>query len=113
MNINNQSCIPLEVRTAVYRRAVAQAYLDNCRETGIALNCNLTELEIAIALELEEAHVREHGTATGMEIACAMLGDMVQPTLLTDKPRLTALGHIIMGELCQCATATTPTTTLH
>lgn len=113
MTHNNPSCIPLEVRTAVYRRAVAQAYLDNCRETGVALTCNLTELEIAIALELEGAHVREHGTDTGMEIACSMLGDMVQPTLLTDKPRLTVLGHIIMGELCQHVTAATPNTTLH
>lgn len=91
MTHNNPSCIPLEVRAAVYRRAVAQAYLDNCRETGVALTCNLTELEIA----------------------CSMLGDMVQPTLLSDKPRLTVLGHIIMGELCQHVTAATLNTTLH
>ncbi|XQN46154.1 hypothetical protein ACOKXP_02885, partial [Serratia fonticola] len=30
MNTLNQSCLPIEVRTAVYRRAVAQAYLDTC-----------------------------------------------------------------------------------
>ena len=113
MNTNNQSCIPLEVRTALYRRAVAQAYLDSCRENGVELSCTLSELEIAIELELESAHVREHGVSTGTEIACAMLGDMVQDTVLTDKPRLTVLGHIIMGELCQPHTRTTSATTLH
>nr|WP_244664894.1 DUF5375 family protein [Candidatus Symbiopectobacterium sp. 'North America'] len=105
--------MPLEVRTALYRRAVSQAYLDSCRENGVELTCTRTELEMAIALELESPHVREHGVSTGTEIACAMLGDMVQASVLTDKPQLTTLGHIIMGEFCQPHTRTTSATTLH
>ena len=30
MNANN-SCLPVEVRTAVYRRALAQGYLNACK----------------------------------------------------------------------------------
>lgn len=32
--MNTSSCLPIEVRTAVFRRAVAQAYLDTCAFTG-------------------------------------------------------------------------------
>lgn len=32
--MSTQSCLPIEVRTAVFRRAVAQAYSDTCAFTG-------------------------------------------------------------------------------
>jgi hypothetical protein len=48
-----------------------------------------------------------------MDIACAMLRDMVQPDILVAKPRLTPLGESMMDELFQPCLQTTPHTTLH
>ncbi|MBN5299007.1 DUF5375 family protein, partial [Serratia marcescens] len=36
----------------------------------------------------------------GMDMACTMLSDMVQPDVLVAAPRLTALGQKMMDELC-------------
>lgn len=95
----NHSCLPVEVRTAVYRRALAQGYLNACLTQGIRVSATLDELQMTIALELEGFYVRRHGTDAGMEMACTMLGDMVEPDLLTAPPRLTALGVTMMDEL--------------
>lgn len=95
----NHSCLPVEVRTAVYRRALAQGYLNACGTQGIRVSATLDELQMTIALELEGFYVRRHGADAGMEMACTMLGDMVEPDLLTAPPRLTSLGVTMMDEL--------------
>ena len=82
----NNSCLPVEVRTAVYRRALAQGYLNACKTLGITVSATLDELQMTIALELEGFYVRRHGAEAGMEMACTMLGDMVEPDLLTAPP---------------------------
>lgn len=103
----NNSCLPVEVRTAVYRHALAQGYLNACKTLGITVSATLDELQMTIALELEGFYVRRHGAEAGMEMACTMLGDMVEPDLLTAPPRLTRLGANMMDELfCSQLTAT-------
>ncbi|MGU9889643.1 MULTISPECIES: hypothetical protein [Serratia] len=42
--MNTASCLPIEVRTAVFRRAVAQAYLDTCAFYRVSLGYTLDEL---------------------------------------------------------------------
>lgn len=37
----NHSCLPVEVRTAVYRRAVAQGYLSACEHYGLNISASL------------------------------------------------------------------------
>ncbi|QIP92475.1 DUF5375 family protein [Serratia fonticola] len=113
MNTLNQSCLPIEVRTAVYRRAVAQAYLDTCAFYGLSLGYSLDELQMAIAMQLEGYFVGQHGPEDGMDMACAMLGDMVQPDILVAPPRLTPLGQKMMDELCCDQLTATTNTTVH
>ena len=43
--MNTASCLPIEVRTAVFRRAVAQAYLDTCAFYRVSLGYTLDELK--------------------------------------------------------------------
>ncbi|AJJ62238.1 MULTISPECIES: DUF5375 family protein [Yersinia] len=113
MNTLNQSCLPVEVRTAVYRRALAHAYLDTCVSHGVSLGYSLDELQMAIAMDIEGYYVRQHGPEAGMDMACTMLSDMVQPDILLAPPRLTVLGQKMMDELCQAQITTTSQTTLH
>ncbi|WP_145484209.1 DUF5375 family protein, partial [Yersinia aldovae] len=101
MNTLNQSCLPVEVRTAVYRRALAHAYLDTCVSHGVSLGYSLDELQMTIAMDIEGYFVRQHGPEAGMDMACTMLSDMVQPDILLAPPRLTVLGQKTMDELCQ------------
>lgn len=53
-------------------RAVAQAYLANCRYTGIEMICSWTALEIVMISGLENVPVREHGVAIRKEITWAV-----------------------------------------
>ncbi|WP_186199713.1 DUF5375 family protein, partial [Yersinia frederiksenii] len=53
------------------------------------------------------------GPEAGMDMACTMLSDMVQPDILLAPPRLTVLGQKMMDELCQAQITTTSQTTLH
>ena len=101
MNIDNQSCFPLELRIAFYRRAVACAYQTTCEHYGIQLSLSLDALEAKIANEVEAAHVEEYGLELGVEAACAMLGDMVAPYILDTPPRLTTFGEWVMDDVCQ------------
>lgn len=112
MNMKNTSCIPLEVRTALYRLAVAQAYLDICVSYGVALTMNIDELQIMIAEHVEVYFITHHGPESGMKTACCMLEDMVLPDILNMAPRLTLLGETMMDELCQAyiKTANMPVT---
>ncbi|MCX2201712.1 DUF5375 family protein [Pantoea agglomerans] len=109
----NHSCLPVEVRTAVYRRALAQGYLNTCKNLGITVSATLDELQMTIALELEGFYVRRHGPDAGMEMACTMLGDMVEPDLLTAPPRLTQFGVTMMDELFCSQLAAASRITLH
>ena len=101
MNNHNQSCIPIEIRIALYRRAVACAYQATCEQYGIQLALPLDALEAKIATEVEAFHVAEHGLELGVEAACAMLGDMVTSDFLDMSPRLTTLGERVMDDVCQ------------
>ena len=113
MMTTNHSCLPVELRTAVYRRALAQGYLNACKSLGITVSATLDELQMTIALELEGFYVRRHGPDMGMEMACTMLGDMVERDLLTAPPRLTSLGVTIMDELFCSQLAVANRATLH
>ena len=108
-----QSCLPIEVRTAVYRRALAHAYLDTCAFYQVNPGYTLDELQMAIAMDIEGYFVRQHGAEVGMDMACTMLSDMVQPDILVAPPRLTTLGQKMMDELCCGRMAVTCNTTVH
>ncbi|MGQ5800182.1 DUF5375 family protein [Serratia sp. IR-2025] len=108
------SCIPLEVRTALFRRAVAEAYLAACAAQGMTLPHTLDSLQMLIASDIEALFVKLHGVDEGMAIACSLLGDMVAPDILLAAPQLTAQGCNIMAELCGVAiTSGHPAPTLH
>lgn len=111
--MNTASCLPIEVRTAVFRRAVAQAYLDTCAFYRVSLGYTLDELQMAIAMNLEGHFVRQYGVDDGMDMACTMLSDMVQPDVLVSAPRLTALGQKLMDELCSDHLSAAPNATVH
>ena len=49
MNTTQQSCLPVEVLTALYRRTLAQAYLDACTAYGVETGYSLDELQMTIA----------------------------------------------------------------
>lgn len=108
-----QSCLPVEVRTAVYRRALAHAYLETCSFYRVNSGYTLDELQMAIAMDIEGYFVRQHGAEVGMDMACTMLSDMVQPDILVAPPRLTTLGQKMMDELCCGRMAVTCNTTVH
>lgn len=97
----SQSCIPVELRLALYRRAVACAYHDACKYYGLELSMTLDALEAAIANEVEAFYVAEHGAARGVAMACDVLGDMVYPDFLDMPPCLTPLGESVMDAVCQ------------
>jgi hypothetical protein len=101
MDIQNQSCIPVELRVALYRRVLACAYIEACEHYGLELTLTLDELESAIANEIEKQYVVAHGFDQGVELACEMLGDMVYPDFLDMPPCLTPLGEQIMDTVCQ------------
>ncbi len=101
MTQENQPCIPIELRLALYRRAVACAYRDACQRYGLRLDLTLDALETAIAEEVEALYVQEHGAEQGVELACGALGDMVYPDFLELPPCLTPLGESVMDAVCQ------------
>jgi len=111
--MSTHSCLPIEVRTAVFRRAVAHAYRDTCAFYRVSLDYTLDELQMLIALRLEGYFVQQHGAAVGMDMACTMLSDMVLPDVLVAAPRLTTLGQKMMDELCCDQLATACHTTVH
>lgn len=108
----NHSCLPVEVRTAVYRRAVAQGYLSACEHYGLSVSASLDEVQMTIALELEGYYVRKYGPENGMDMACTMLSEMVQPDVLVAAPRLTRMGETMMDELL-CGRLAASKATLH
>ncbi|MEA9392557.1 DUF5375 family protein [Acerihabitans sp. TG2] len=97
----NPSCIILELRLALYRRVVACAYQETCNECGLRLTLTIDDLEEKIVHGVEVVHVAEYGLDPGAEIACAMLGEMVQADFLSAPPRLTRFGEQVMDEICR------------
>jgi len=90
----------LALRAALYRRAVACAWLTLCSQQERYPRLTLDELEDAIARELEGFYLRQHGQQRGMEIACALLSDLMLSGPLKACPALSLLGMTVMDELC-------------
>ncbi|EOV2672799.1 DUF5375 family protein, partial [Enterobacter hormaechei] len=66
------------LRTALYRRAVACAWLTVCERQHRYEHLTLDALESAIADELEGFYLRQHGEEKGRQIACALLEDLME-----------------------------------
>lgn len=90
----------LVLRVALYRRAVACAWLTLSSQQECYSGLMLAELEDAIARELEGFYLRQHGQQRGMEIACALLSDLMESGPLKACPVLSLLGMTVMDELC-------------
>lgn len=88
------------LRAALYRRAVACAWLTVCHEQNRHCGLTLERLEHAISSELEGFYVRQHGQVRGQEIACALLADLLAAGPLKSAPGLSFLGQVVMDELC-------------
>lgn len=96
-----KSCVShLALRAALYRRAVACAWLTLISQQERYPGLTLAELEDAIARELEGFYLRQHGQKKGMEIACALLSDLIVSGPLKACPALSQLGITVMDELC-------------
>lgn len=98
------SIFPVELTTALYRRAIATAWrekllADTGSETHGPHRLTVERIEMAIALHVESAMVNRYGEAQGAAAALALLTDMVEPSLLTAPPVLTARGREVMAEL--------------
>ena len=88
------------LRTALYRRAVACAWLTACHEQKRHCGLTLERLERAISSQFEDFYVRQHGRERGQEIACALLADLLVAGPLKSAPCLSFLGQVLMDELC-------------
>ena len=104
MNQPQVSIFPVELTTALYRRAIATAWREKMiTETGCEIygshRLTVERIEMAIALHIESAMVNEHGEAHGAAVALAMLTDMIKPTLLIAPPVLTMRGCEVMTML--------------
>ncbi|MER1584405.1 DUF5375 family protein [Enterobacter hormaechei] len=98
------SVFPAELTTALYHRAIAAAWrAKHLADTGSEMRgphrMTVERIEVAIALHLEGTMVNEYGEAQGAAAALALLTDMVEPTLLTAPPVLTARGCEVMAGL--------------
>ena len=92
--------LPPVLRAALYRRAVACAWLTLCERQHRYQHLTLDALESAIAAELEGFYLRQHGEEKGRLIACALLEDLMQAGPLKAAPSLSFLGLAVMDELC-------------
>lgn len=91
--------LSLVLRAALYRRAVACAWLTVCERQHRYEHLTLEALESAIADELEGFYLRQHGEEKGRQIACALLEDLMEAGPLA-APSLSFLGLAVMDELC-------------
>ncbi|MEG6152266.1 DUF5375 domain-containing protein [Enterobacter hormaechei] len=92
--------LPPVLRAALYRRAVACAWLTVCERQHRYPHLTLDALESAIAAELEGFYLRQHGEEKGRQIACALLEDLMEAGPLRAAPSLSFLGLAVMDELC-------------
>ncbi|MEB6634230.1 DUF5375 domain-containing protein [Kluyvera cryocrescens] len=92
--------LPPVLRAALYRRAVACAWLTLCACQHRYPYLTLDALESAIASELEGFYLRRHGEEKGRQIACALLEDLMEAGPLKTAPSLSFLGLVVLDELC-------------
>jgi len=92
--------LPPVLRAALYRRAVACAWLTRCEHQHASPLFTLEALESAIAGEVEGFYLRQHGEEKGRQIACALLEDLIETGPLNAVPSLSLLGLVVMDELC-------------
>ena len=92
--------LPLVLRAALYRRAVACAWLTLCERQHRYPQLTLSTLESAIAAELEGFYLHQHGEEKGRQIACALLEDLMEAGPLKTAPSLSFLGLVVLDELC-------------
>lgn len=88
------------LRAALYRRAVACAWLTLCEHQSRYPHLTLDTLESSIAAELEGFYLRQHGEVKGRQIACALLEDLMEAGPLKASPSLSFLGLVVLDELC-------------
>ncbi len=89
-----------ELRAALYKRAVACAWLTFCESQRRYPYLTLDALESVIAEELEGFFLNQHGEEEGWQIACTLLEDLVETGSLNAAPTLSFLGLTVMDELC-------------
>ena len=104
MNQPQVSIFPVEMTTALYRRAIASAWRQKMlNETGSDQygphSLTVERIEMAIALHIECVLINEYGEVQGAAAALALLTDMLEPSLLTAPPVLTARGCEVMAEM--------------
>ncbi|MGO3013199.1 MAG: DUF5375 domain-containing protein [Hafnia alvei] len=87
------------LRSALYRRAIACAWLTLCERQQRYPHLTLDALENAISDELEGFYLRQHGEEKGRQIACALLEDLMEARPLKAAPSLSFLGLAVMDEL--------------
>ena len=92
--------LPPVLRAALYRRAVACAWLNLCARQHRYPRLTLDVLENAMTAELEGFYLRQHGEEKGRLIACALLEDLMEAGALKAAPSLSFLGIAVMDELC-------------
>jgi len=92
--------LPPVLRAALYRRAVACAWLVVCQRQHRYPQLTLEALESAIIAELEGFYLRQHGEEKGRLIACSLLEDLIIASPLKAAPSLSFLGLAVMDELC-------------
>lgn len=90
--------LPPVLRAALYRRAVACAWLTVCERQHRYPHLTLESLEAAIAAELEGFYLRQHGEEKGRQIACALLEDLMESGPLKAAPSLSFLGLVVMDD---------------
>ncbi|MDY0922689.1 DUF5375 domain-containing protein [Leclercia sp. CFBP8987] len=88
------------LRVALYRRAIACAWLTVCEHQNRYPLLTLDTLESAMTDELEGFYLRQHGEEKGRQIACALLEDLMEAGPLKAAPSLSFLGLVVMDELC-------------
>lgn len=74
------------LRAALYRLAVACAWLNLCARQHRYPQLTLDILEKAMAAELEGFYLRQHGEEKGRQIACALLEDLMEAGPLKAAP---------------------------
>ena len=92
--------LSVSLRTALYRRAVACAWLTLCERQHRYQALTLDALESTIVAGLEGFYLRQHGEEKGRQIACALLEDLMEAGPLKAAPSLSPLGLAVMDELC-------------
>ena len=79
--------LPPVLRAALYRRAVACAWLTVCERQHRYPHLTLESLEAAIAAELEGFYLRQHGEEKGRQIACALLEEEPEACFVLEDSR--------------------------